>query len=177
MLLKCCTQYASKFGKFSSGHRPGKCQFSFQPQRRAVPKNVQTTVQLHSFACLRLCSKSFKLGLSRMWTENFQMYKLDLEKQRNQRSNGLHSLDHIENNGIPEKRLLLFHIEYVKAFDYVYHTTNWKILKEMGIPDHFIVSWETCMWIKKQQSEPDVEQLVLNWERSMTRLYIVTLFV
>ena len=47
------------------------------------------------------------------------MYKLDLEKQRNQRSNGLHSLDHIENNGIPEKRLLLFHIEYVKAFDYV----------------------------------------------------------
>ena len=68
------------------------------------------------------------------------MYKLNLEKQRNQRSNGLHSLDRIENNGIPEKRLLLFHIEYVKAFDYVYHTTNRKILKEMEIPDHFIVS-------------------------------------
>ena len=30
MLLKCCTQYASKFGKFSSGHRTGKGQFSFQ---------------------------------------------------------------------------------------------------------------------------------------------------
>ena len=33
MLLKCCTQYASKFGKLSSGHRTGKGQFSFQSQR------------------------------------------------------------------------------------------------------------------------------------------------
>ena len=38
--LKCCTQYASKFGKLSSGHRTGKGQISFQSQRRAVPKNV-----------------------------------------------------------------------------------------------------------------------------------------
>ena len=43
MLLKCCIQYASKFGKLNSGHRTGKGQFSFQSQRRAVPKNVQTT--------------------------------------------------------------------------------------------------------------------------------------
>ena len=35
MLLKCCTQYASKFGKLSNGHRTGKGQFSFQSQRRA----------------------------------------------------------------------------------------------------------------------------------------------
>ena len=38
MLLKCCTQYASKFGKLSSGHRTGKGQFSFQSQRKAIPK-------------------------------------------------------------------------------------------------------------------------------------------
>ena len=44
--LKCCTQYASKFGKLSSGHRTGKGQFSFQSQRKAMPKNVQTTAQL-----------------------------------------------------------------------------------------------------------------------------------
>ena len=44
-----CTQYVSKFGKFSSGHRTGKGQFSFQSQRRAMRKNVQTAVQLHSF--------------------------------------------------------------------------------------------------------------------------------
>ena len=42
MLWKCCTQYASKFGKLSNGHRTGKGQFSFQTQRRAVPKNLQT---------------------------------------------------------------------------------------------------------------------------------------
>ena len=47
-LWNCCTQYASKCGKFSSGHRTGKRQFSFQSQRKAMPKNVQTTTQLHS---------------------------------------------------------------------------------------------------------------------------------
>ena len=48
MLWKCCTQYASKFGKLRSGHRTGKGQFSFQSQRKTRAKNVQTTVQLHS---------------------------------------------------------------------------------------------------------------------------------
>ena len=48
MLWKCCTQYASKFWKLSSGHRTGKGQFSFQSQRKAMPKNAQTTTQLHS---------------------------------------------------------------------------------------------------------------------------------
>ena len=47
-MLNCCTQYASKFGKLSSGHRTGKGQFSFQYQRKAMPKNAQTTTQLHS---------------------------------------------------------------------------------------------------------------------------------
>ena len=40
--------YASKFGNLSSGHRTGKGQFSFQSQRKAIPKNAQTTAQLHS---------------------------------------------------------------------------------------------------------------------------------
>ena len=48
MLLKCCTPYARKFGELSSGHRTGKAQFSFQSQRKAMPKNVQTNAQLHS---------------------------------------------------------------------------------------------------------------------------------
>ena len=48
-LLKCCSKYASKLGKLSSGHRTGKGQFLFQSQRRAMPKNVHTTSQLQSF--------------------------------------------------------------------------------------------------------------------------------
>ena len=72
MLWKCCTQYTSKL---SSSLRTGKGQFSFQSQRKAMPKNVQTTVQLHSFHMLvSVCSKSFELGFSSTWTKNFQMY-------------------------------------------------------------------------------------------------------
>ena len=60
MVLKRCTQYVSKFGKPSNGHRTGKGQFSSQFQRKAMPKNVQTTEQLHSLPMpVRLCSKSF----------------------------------------------------------------------------------------------------------------------
>ena len=47
--VKVCTQYVSKFGKLSSGHRTGKGQFSFQSQRKAMTKNVQTAASLHSF--------------------------------------------------------------------------------------------------------------------------------
>ena len=63
MLLKCYTQYASKFEKLNSGNRTGKGQFSFQTQRKAMPKNVQTTAQLNSFHMLAMsCSKSSMLG-------------------------------------------------------------------------------------------------------------------
>ena len=81
MLWKCSTQYASKFGKLSSGHRTGKCQFSFQSQRKAMPKNAQTNAQLHSSHTLvKWCSKFSKPGFSNMWTVNFLMFKLVLEK-------------------------------------------------------------------------------------------------
>ena len=60
--VKVCTQYVSKFGKLSSSCRTGKGQFSFQSQRRALPKNVQTIIRLCSFHVLvRLC-----LGFSSM---------------------------------------------------------------------------------------------------------------
>ena len=52
MLLTCCTQYVSKFRKLSRGHRTGKGQFSFQSQRRTMPKNVQSALPL---LCLTLC--------------------------------------------------------------------------------------------------------------------------
>ena len=46
--VKVLTQHANKFRKLSSGHRTGKGWFSFQTQRKAMPKNAQTTAQLHS---------------------------------------------------------------------------------------------------------------------------------
>ena len=46
--MKVLHPYTSKFGKLSSRHRTGKGKYSFQCQRRAIPKKVQTTTQLHS---------------------------------------------------------------------------------------------------------------------------------
>ena len=61
----CCTDYARKFGKLSSGHRTGKGHFSFQFQRKTMPKSVQIPIQLHSFHMLaRVCSKIFQLSFN-----------------------------------------------------------------------------------------------------------------
>ena len=46
--VKVLHSYTSKFVKLSSGHRTGKGQFSFRSQRKAMPKNTQTTAQLRS---------------------------------------------------------------------------------------------------------------------------------
>ena len=50
------------------------------------------------------------------------------------------------------------YIDYAKPFDCVDHHKLWKILKEMGIPDHLTASWETCMQVRKKQLELDMEQ-------------------
>ena len=49
--VKMLLSYVSKFGKLSSGHRTGKDQFSFQSQRKAMPKNVQTIHNYIHFLC------------------------------------------------------------------------------------------------------------------------------
>ena len=59
------------------------------------------------------------------------------KRQRNQRSNCQHLLDHIKSKGIPKKHICF--TDYTKAFDCVDHKQLWKILKEMGIPDpHYL---------------------------------------
>ena len=57
------------------------------------------------------------------------------KRQRNQRSNCQHPLDHQKSKKF-QKNIYFCFIDYAKAFDYVYHKKLWKILKEMGIPDH-----------------------------------------
>ena len=64
------------------------------------------------------------------------MYKLVLQKQRNQRSNYQHLLDHGESKRVPEKNIYFCFIDYMEVFDCVDHSKLWEILKEMGIPDH-----------------------------------------
>ena len=68
---------------------------------------------------------------------NFQMFKLDLEKAEEPESNCQNPLDHQKSKRVPENIYFCF-IDYSKAFDCVDHNKLWKILKEMGIPDHLI---------------------------------------
>ena len=77
-----------------------------------------------------------------------------------------------------QKNIYFCFIDYAEAFDCVDHNKLWKILKEKGIPDHLTYSCDTCMKIKKQQLELDMEQrTVPNWEWSMSKLYIITLLI
>ena len=57
-----------------------------------------------------------------------------------------------------QKNIYFCFIDYAKAFDCVDHNKLWKILKEMGVPAIWPASWETCMQVRKQQLELDMEQ-------------------
>ena len=57
-----------------------------------------------------------------------------------------------------QKNINFCFIDYAKAFDCVDHNELWKILKEMGIPDHLTCLLEICRQVRKQQLELDMEQ-------------------
>ena len=135
MLLKCCMQYVSKFGKLSSDHRTGKGQSSFQFPRRAVLKNVQTTTQLHSSHTLaKECSKFSKLGFNSTWTVKFQMFKVDLEKPEEPEIKLPTSVGSSKKQESSRKTSTLLY--WLHQSLCVHDNKLWKILKEMGIPDH-----------------------------------------
>ena len=87
----------------------------------------------------------------------------------------IHSI--IERTREFQKNIYCF-IEYAKAFDCVGHNKMWKILQEMGIPDHL-----TCLLRNLYAGQEATvrtghgTRLVPNWERSMSRLYVVTLLI
>ena len=137
MLGKGCTEYASTFGKLSSGHRTGKGQFSFQSQRKAMPKNAQTTAQLHSSHTLvQECSKFSKPGFNNMWSMNFQIFKLVLEKAEETRDQIASIRCIIEKAREFQKNIYFCFIDFTKALDCVDHNKLRKILQDMGIRDH-----------------------------------------
>ena len=77
------------------------------------------------------------LGFNVIWTENFQMYKPDLEMAEKPEikfptSNG--SQEKQENT--PPPKIYFCFIKYYKAFDCVDHKKQWKILHEIEIVDH-----------------------------------------
>ena len=79
MLGKCCTQYASKFGRLSSGHRTGKGQPSFQSQKKSNPKECSNCRMI---ALISHASKVMPQILQARLQQymNSLMFKLVLEK-------------------------------------------------------------------------------------------------
>ena len=159
MLLICCTQYASKFGKLSSGHRTGKGQFSSQSQRKTMTKDVQTIAQLHSSHMLaKQYSKFSKPGFNSTWTMNFQMFKLDLEKAEEPEiklPTFVGSLKKQESSReTPTSALLTLPKPLT-----VWITINCgKFFKKWKYQTTWPASWEICMQVRKQQLELDMEQ-------------------
>ena len=159
MVWKCCTQYDSKFGKLSSGHKTGKGQFPFQSQRKAMPKNAQTTTQLHSSHILaKWCSKFSEPDFNSMWTVNFQIFKLDLEKAEEPEiklSNSVGSQKMQESSRKTSTSGLLTTPKSLTAW---IKTNCGKFFKRWEYQTTLSASWEICMKVKKQQLELDMEQ-------------------
>ena len=159
MLWKCCPQYVNKFGKLSSGHRTGKGQFSFQSQRKAMPKNAQTTTLLPSFHMqAKLCPKFSKPGFNSTWTMNFQMFKLDLEKAEEPEIKLLISIGSSKKQGSSRKTSTSALLTMPKPLTAWITTNCGKFFKRWKYQTTWPASWEICMQVKKQSLELDMEQ-------------------
>ena len=105
-----------------------------------MPKNAQTTTQLHSSHTLvKKCLKFSKPGFSNMWTVNFQMFKLVLEKSEEPEIKLWTTAGSSKKQESSRKTSISALLTMPKPLT-VWITTNWKILQEMGIPDHL-----TCL--------------------------------
>ena len=135
MLWKCYTQYVRKFGKLSSGHRTGKGQFSFPKKGHAKEcLNYCTTVLILYASIVML--KTVQARLQQYANRELPDVQAGLRKGRGIRNQiaNIHWI--IEKVREFQKNIYFCFIDHSKAFDYVHHNKLWKILKEMGIPDH-----------------------------------------
>ena len=120
-----------------------------------MPKNVQTTTQLHSSSKVML--KILQARLQQYMNRELPHVQAGFRKGRGTRDQIAKTRWIIEKAREYQKNICFCFIDYAKAFDCVDHNKLWKILKEMEILDHL-----TCllrnMQVKKQQLELDMEQ-------------------
>ena len=93
-----------------------------------------------------------------MWTVNFQMFKLVLEKAEEPEIKLPTSAGSSKKARMFQKNIYFCFIDYAKAFDCVDHNKLWKILQEVGIPDHLTCLLRNYVQVRKQQLELDREQ-------------------
>ena len=122
-----------------------------------MTKNAQTTAQLHSSHTLVKILKILQARFQQYVNCEFPYIRTGFRKGRGTRDQIADIRWIIEKAREFHKNIYFCFVDYTKAFDCVDHNKLWKILKEIGIPDHLICSWEICMQVKKQQLEPDME--------------------
>ena len=153
----------------------GKGQFSFQSQRKAMPKNAQTTAQSHSSHMLvKYCSKFSKSGFS--VNHELPDVQAGFRKGRGTRDQIANIRWIIEKIREFQKNIYFCFIDYAKAFDCVDHSKLWKILEEMGIPDH-LMCLSRNLYAGQEATVTWNNRMVPNRKRSTSRLYIVTLLI
>ena len=106
------------------------------------------------------------------------MFKLVLGKAKEPEER-LANIHWIMEKGREFQKIIYFcFIDYAKAFDCMDHSKLWKILQEMGIPDHLSCLLDLCAGQEATvRTRTWNNGLVPNWERSTSRLYIVTLLI
>ena len=107
---------------------------------KTMPKNVHTTTQLHSFHTLACTTQILQVRLQQYVNREFPDIQAELRKGRGTRDQFANIQRIIEKARKFQKNIYFCFIDYPKAFDYVDHNKLWKILQEMGIPDHL-----TCL--------------------------------
>ena len=157
LLLKCCTQYASKFGKHSSGQKDWKMSV-FIP----IPKKGNAK-ECSNYCTIALISHASKVmlktnpGFNNMWTMNFQMFKMVLEKAKASKIKLPTSVGSLKKQEF-QKNIYFCFIEYVKPFNCVITTNCGKFFKRWEHQTTWLASWEICMQVRKQQLELDMEK-------------------
>ena len=160
MLWKCCTQYASKFGK----------QRWPQVWKRSVfipiPKkgNAKECSNYHTIALIshssRVMLKILQPAFSNMWTMNFQMYKLVLEKAEEPEIKWPTSTGSSKKQESTKKKTTSISalLTIPKPLT-VWITMNCgKFWRRWEYKTTRPASWEICMQVRKQQLELDMKQ-------------------
>ena len=175
MVLKCCTQYVSKSGRPSSNHRTRKGQSSSLFPRRVVLKNVLTMRQLHPSS--KVVLKILHARLKHYMNQELPDVQAGFRKERGTRDQIANICWIKEKAREFQKNIYLCFSHYAKAFVWIIISCG-KPFKRWEYKTILTVSWETCMRVKKQQLEPCRNKwLIQDWERGMTGLSAVTLFV
>ena len=130
MLLKHCTQYASKFVKLSSGHRTGKGQFFIPIQKKGNTKECSNyrTILLISHAS-KLMLKILQARLQQHVNCEHPDVQAGFRKGRGARYQIANICSVIEKAREFQKNIYFCFIDYAKGFDCIDHNKLWKILK------------------------------------------------